>query len=89
MVLRPRVRVHPVDKGTTTGSAPRAASTDQLGDVLDDRAREIVRLRFDEDLIQREIADRIGCSQMHVSRILTDALARLRAAATLYDTAFD
>ncbi len=48
-----------------------------------------MRLRFDEDLIQREIADRVGCSQMHVSRILTDTLARLRAAATLYDTAFD
>jgi RNA polymerase sigma-B factor len=66
-----------------------ATALGQLGDVLDDRAREIVRLRFDEDLIQREIADRFGCSQMHVSRILTDALARLRDAATLYDTAFD
>jgi RNA polymerase sigma-B factor len=66
-----------------------ATALGQLGHVLDDRAREIVRLRFHEDLIQREIADRVGCSQMHVSRILADALARLRDAATLYDTAFD
>ena len=57
-----------------------------LAHVLDDRAREIVRLRYDEDLIQREIADRVGCSQMHVSRILTETLARLRDAATVYDT---
>jgi hypothetical protein len=34
---------------------------------------------------RREIANRVGCSQMHVSRILTEALARLRDAATSYD----
>jgi RNA polymerase sigma-B factor len=50
---------------------------DLRGD-LDDRAREVVRLRYDEDLVQREIAERIGCSQMHVSRILRDALDRMR-----------
>jgi RNA polymerase sigma-B factor len=49
--------------------------------VLDDRAWEAVRLRFEEDLLQREIGERIGCSQMHVSRILRDSLERLRAAA--------
>ena len=66
-----------------------ATALGQLAHVLDDRAREIVRLRYDEDLIQREIADRVGCSQMHVSRILTETLARLRDAATVYDTTFD
>lgn len=52
---------------------------DLLG-VLDDRAREVIRLRYDEDLVQREIAERLGCSQMHVSRILGDALDRMRVA---------
>ena len=80
---------HVVDTRRDMDRTVTATALVQLADVLDDRAREIVRLRFDEDLIQREIADRIGCSQMHVSRILTEALARLRDAATLYDTAFD
>jgi RNA polymerase sigma-B factor len=38
-------------------------------------------LRFEHDLLQREIADRIGVSQMQVSRILRDAMDRLQAAA--------
>jgi RNA polymerase sigma-B factor len=42
------------------------------------REREILRLRFEEDLTQREIGRRIGVSQMHVSRILHRVLARLR-----------
>ena len=46
---------------------------------LPERAREVVRLRFYEDLSQAEIARRLGISQMHVSRVLRDALARLRA----------
>jgi RNA polymerase sigma-B factor len=66
-----------------------ATALDQLGEVLDDRSREVIRLRFQEDLMQREIGDRIGCSQMHVSRILTDALAKLREAADAAHVAFD
>jgi RNA polymerase sigma-B factor len=46
--------------------------------ALDDRARDVVRMTYDEDLMQREVAERIGCSQMHVSRILRDALNRMR-----------
>jgi RNA polymerase sigma-B factor len=54
----------------------------QLADgVLDEREREVIRLRFEEDRIQRDIGERVGCSQMHVSRILSEALGRLRAAA--------
>jgi RNA polymerase sigma-B factor len=45
---------------------------------LDDREREVLRLRFVEDLPQSKIAARIGCSQMHVSRLLRGTLARLR-----------
>jgi RNA polymerase sigma-B factor len=42
--------------------------------------REVVRLRFTEDLTQREIGERIGRSQMHVSRLLRRALSRLETA---------
>ena len=52
-----------------------------LMDRLDDREREILRLRFQEDLTQSEIGERIGCSQMHVSRLVRGALAKLSAAA--------
>jgi RNA polymerase sigma-B factor len=41
------------------------------------RDRELVRLRFEEDLTQRDIAERVGLSQMHVSRLLRDALGVL------------
>ncbi|HEX3737027.1 MAG TPA: SigB/SigF/SigG family RNA polymerase sigma factor [Solirubrobacterales bacterium] len=45
---------------------------------LDEREREVLRLRFVEDLPQSQIAARIGCSQMHVSRLLRGTLKRLR-----------
>ena len=59
------------------------ATVERLTRGLDARTREILRLRFDEDLLQRDIAERVGCSQMHVSRILRHAVERLqlRAAA--------
>ena len=37
-------------------------------------------LRFVEDMTQSEIAERIGVSQMHVSRLIRQTLAHLRAA---------
>jgi RNA polymerase sigma-B factor len=52
---------------------------ERLSNILDDRAREILRLRFQEDLLQSEIAERVGCSQMHVSRIIRSSLERLYA----------
>ncbi|MBV8940550.1 MAG: sigma-70 family RNA polymerase sigma factor, partial [Solirubrobacterales bacterium] len=39
--------------------------------------RRVLQLRFLEDLTQTQIAERIGVSQMQVSRILRRALARL------------
>jgi RNA polymerase sigma-B factor len=54
---------------------------DASADVLDDTEREVLRLRFAEDLTQSKIAERVGYSQMHVSRILRRALGKLRAAA--------
>jgi RNA polymerase sigma-B factor len=52
---------------------------ERLAGILDDRAREILRLRFQEDLLQSEIAERVGCSQMHVSRIIRSSLEKLYA----------
>jgi RNA polymerase sigma-B factor len=45
--------------------------------VLSRRDREVLRLRIREDLLQREIAERVGLSQMQVSRVLRDALNAL------------
>src|SRR5215211_8594696 len=45
---------------------------------LSERDRAVLHLRFVEDLTQTQIAERIGVSQMHVSRILRAALERLR-----------
>jgi RNA polymerase sigma-B factor len=47
---------------------------------ISERDRTILHLRFVEDMTQSEIADRVGVSQMHVSRILRNTLERLRAA---------
>ena len=46
---------------------------------LDDRERMVLKLRFVDDLTQSQIAEQIGHSQMHVSRILRRALDKLRA----------
>lgn len=46
--------------------------------ALGEREREVLRMRFVEDLPQAKIAARIGCSQMHVSRLLRATLKRLR-----------
>jgi RNA polymerase sigma-B factor len=45
---------------------------------LDEREQKIISLRFYGNLTQTEIAEQIGISQMHVSRLLTKALAKLR-----------
>lgn len=47
-------------------------------EALDGREREIVYLRFFGELTQSQIAERIGVSQMHVSRLLRGAVAKMR-----------
>jgi RNA polymerase sigma-B factor len=59
-----------VDDATTVGS---------LMEELPSRDREILRLRFNEELTQAEIADRVGVSQMQVSRLLRRSIDRMRA----------
>ena len=49
-----------------------------LLDALPERERTVVVLRFFESLTQSQIAERVGISQMHVSRLLARTLARLR-----------
>ncbi|PYC88429.1 B/F/G family RNA polymerase sigma-70 factor [Streptomyces tateyamensis] len=56
----------------------RVAVTPLLG-KLPKREQAVLVLRFWEGRTQSEIADRIGVSQMHVSRLLTATLAGLRA----------
>ena len=46
--------------------------------MLSERDREVLRLRFAEDLTQTEISERIGVSQMQVSRLIRQSLGRLR-----------
>jgi RNA polymerase sigma-B factor len=54
----------------------RVAVTEMLA-VLPEREQNIVYLRFFEGLTQSEIAERIGISQMHVSRLLARSLETL------------
>ncbi|MFF3504577.1 RNA polymerase sigma factor SigF [Streptomyces sp. NPDC003247] len=45
---------------------------------LDERSRRILHWRFVEEMTQAQIGERLGVSQMHVSRLLSRTLARLR-----------
>jgi RNA polymerase sigma-B factor len=61
--------------------ADQRATIDALLRTLSHREREIVRLRMEEDLTQSEIGERVGLSQMHVSRLLRQILEKLHLAA--------
>jgi RNA polymerase sigma-B factor len=64
--------------------APEVADREVLMDIyrlireLPQRERRIVYLSYFHDLTQREIAERVGCSQMHVSRLLRRSLKAVR-----------
>lgn len=71
----------PHDHGSIDAAFDKADDRDLLERLvgqLDDREQELLRLRFGEQLTQSEIAQRIGVSQMHVSRLLTSTLQQLR-----------
>ena len=46
--------------------------------VLDERERKILQLRFFDGLTQSQIAQQVGISQMHVSRLIRRALEKIR-----------
>ncbi|TMM25684.1 MAG: SigB/SigF/SigG family RNA polymerase sigma factor [Actinobacteria bacterium] len=64
---------------------PRYALTEDLAvlapgfRVLDERERQILHLRFFEGLTQSQIAQQVGISQMHVSRLIRRSLEKIRA----------
>ena len=59
--------------------AEERATLEPLMQRVSARERTVLRLRFGEDLTQAEIGKRIGVSQMQVSRLIRQALTRLRA----------
>jgi RNA polymerase sigma-B factor len=82
---RPRVDGEVVAYGDTLGEDDEryelveldATLTSVLGHIPQ-RERAILRMRFIEDLTQTEIAQRVGISQMQVSRLLRRSLEQLR-----------
>jgi RNA polymerase sigma-B factor len=54
--------------------------------VLDERERMILHLRFFDGLTQSQIAQQVGISQMHVSRLIRRALEKIRAEIQLEET---
>ena len=82
------------DDGESASLVEMLGGTDHSYDLVEDRdaiastwhalpavERQVLELRFMHDLTQREIGERIGYSQMHVSRLLRRALTRLETAA--------
>jgi RNA polymerase sigma-B factor len=70
--------------GSSDGDYDRAFDRlvlDSLLATLDERDRTIVRLYYREELTHSEIGERLGLSQMHISRLLRQATAQLVAAA--------
>jgi RNA polymerase sigma-B factor len=74
--------------GDTVAEEDRGFELVEIGETLRGslaaltaRERLILRLRFERDMTQAEIAERVGVSQMHVSRLLRRALDRLSAGA--------
>jgi RNA polymerase sigma-B factor len=68
--------------GEEEGGFERAEQRATLAPLLahvSPRERLVLTLRFGEDLTQAEIGERIGVSQMQVSRLIRQALIRLRA----------
>jgi RNA polymerase sigma-B factor len=62
------------DTGAAFSAVEARDTVERLLPLLSPRSREIVKLRFYEDRNQTEIAEIVGISQMHVSRLLAQAL---------------
>jgi RNA polymerase sigma-B factor len=57
--------------------AEARAMLDGLCSGLPERSRDVLRMRFEEDMTQSEIGERLGVSQMQVSRIIRQTIAHL------------
>ena len=69
------------ERGQRDGGGAQAQPRPQRPAVLaalDEREQRILTLRFYGNLTQSQIAEQVGVSQMHVSRLLAKALAKLR-----------
>jgi RNA polymerase sigma-B factor len=66
------------DEDGRLGMVDEQATIFAAAQHLPKREREILFMRFSEDLTQTEIAERVGISQMQVSRLLRRSLQRLR-----------
>lgn len=71
-------RVAEIDEGLA--DVEHRGVVDEALLMLPERERLIVYLRFYQGMTQSEIAEVVGVSQMHVSRLLTRSLAELRQA---------
>jgi len=68
----------PADPAQPGDEVEERAEVEALLSRLSDRERDIVQLRFFRDLTQREIGEKLGLSQMHVSRLLARSLDQMR-----------
>jgi RNA polymerase sigma-B factor len=55
----------------------RASLEPAIG-TLPERERDILRMRFEDGMTQSQIAERVGVSQMHVSRLIRKSIDQLR-----------
>jgi RNA polymerase sigma-B factor len=69
------------------GRAEDRATLTRLMATITHREREVLRLRFAEDMTQAEIGSVLGISQMQVSRLIRQSIARMRATAGAADLA--
>jgi RNA polymerase sigma-B factor len=69
------------DDATMLGIVEHAPLREALAS-LDERKQKILRRRFFEGCSQQEVADELGLSQMHISRLERSALQQLRTALT-------
>jgi RNA polymerase sigma-B factor len=72
------IAVDPVSEITRSEQRDEIA---RLLEGLPDRERRIIYLRFYEEMSQQEIADIVGTSQVHVSRLIRAAVAEMRSRA--------
>jgi RNA polymerase sigma-B factor len=67
-------------------AAESRALLDDLCVGLPPRSREVLRMRFEQDLTQAEIGERLGVSQMQVSRIIRQTIAHLHSVAEHHES---